>query len=135
MQRDLKTGMAVGLMLVIGAALWLSTRQSLSVKSRMLHLNNPAFQKSIIAEPLSSETETPAVSYDEPKSPQLAISEKTENITSQRFHIVSEGETLSAISQQYYGSANKWHKILEANSGILSDVNKLRPGLRLIIPP
>lgn len=36
MQKDLKTGMIFGLVLIASAALWLSTRQSLSVKSRML---------------------------------------------------------------------------------------------------
>lgn len=52
----------------------------------------------------------------------------------QRFHIIRQGETLSAISQQYYGSAGQWRKIFEANRGTLKDANTLRPGTKLIIP-
>jgi nucleoid-associated protein YgaU len=51
-----------------------------------------------------------------------------------RYHTVQSGETLSGISQHYYGSAVKWRKILAANRDILSNPNKIRPGMRLVIP-
>ena len=60
--------------------------------------------------------------------------EQEEKITTTRFHIVRRGENLSAISQQYYGSANKWQKILDANKDTLKDPNKIAPGMKLIIP-
>ena len=37
MQRDLKTGLVLGLVLAALAAVWLSTRHSLSIKARMPH--------------------------------------------------------------------------------------------------
>jgi nucleoid-associated protein YgaU len=51
-----------------------------------------------------------------------------------RYHTVQPGETLSGIAQHYYGSAVKWWKILAANHDILSNPNKIRPGMRLVIP-
>jgi nucleoid-associated protein YgaU len=55
-------------------------------------------------------------------------------VKTQTIHIVSYGETLSAISAKYYGSANKWHKIFNANRSRIKDANKLKPGIKLIIP-
>ncbi len=66
--------------------------------------------------------------------PDLTVFEKDEKITTTRFHIVQKDETLSAISQQYYGTANRWQRILEANKLTVKDANKIRPGTKLIIP-
>jgi len=52
----------------------------------------------------------------------------------ERFHIVRRGETLSDISYKYYGSADKWQKILDANRKMIKDVNKPKPDVKLIIP-
>ena len=51
-----------------------------------------------------------------------------------RIHIVEEGQTLSGIAYKYYGSANKWRKIFNANRSRLKDANTLVPGMRLTIP-
>jgi len=59
---------------------------------------------------------------------------QAEKIKTQRFHIVRKDQTLSAISRQYYGTANKWQKILDANRDILKDPGKIKPGMKLIIP-
>jgi len=66
--------------------------------------------------------------------PDLTIYEKAEKIKTTRFHIVRREETLSAISRQYYGTPNKWRKILEANNRVIRDPNKLQPGTKLTIP-
>ncbi len=66
--------------------------------------------------------------------PDLTIYEKAEKIKTTRFHFVRKEETLSAISQQYYGDRNKWRKILEANKSVIKDPNRLQPGTKLIIP-
>ena len=60
--------------------------------------------------------------------------EQPERITTTRFHIVQRGETLSSISQQYYGSAHRWQRIVEANKDAIADANKISPGTKLIIP-
>jgi LysM repeat protein len=51
-----------------------------------------------------------------------------------RYHIVKGGETLSQISQRYYGTANRWSQIFEANRDLISDVNRVPVGTRLTIP-
>ena len=52
----------------------------------------------------------------------------------QRYHIVREGDTLSSISYDYYGSANKWQKIFEANRETLKSPHTIIAGTKLIIP-
>jgi nucleoid-associated protein YgaU len=51
-----------------------------------------------------------------------------------RIHEVVKGDTLSAIAMKYYGSANKYMKIFEANRHILDDPDKIKPGQKLTIP-
>lgn len=50
------------------------------------------------------------------------------------FYEVKKGDTLSAISKQYYGSYNKYMVIFEANKPMLSDPDKIYPGQMLRIP-
>jgi len=65
----------------------------------------------------------------------LTVYEQPEKIKTTRFHIVRKEETLSTISQQYYGTPNNWRRILEANKDAVKDANKIQPGTKLIIPP
>lgn len=51
-----------------------------------------------------------------------------------RTYTVKAGDTLSKISQQFYGSANQYQKIFEANRDKLSDPDKIQPGQELKIP-
>ncbi len=51
-----------------------------------------------------------------------------------KFHTVVSGDTLSKISKTYYGDANKYNGIFEANKPMLTDVNKIYPGQVLRIP-
>ena len=54
--------------------------------------------------------------------------------TTGRTHTVERGDTLSAISLKYYGSANKYNRIYDANRNILKDADKIFPGQVLRIP-
>jgi nucleoid-associated protein YgaU len=47
---------------------------------------------------------------------------------------VRSGDTLSKISKQFYGDANKYMKIFDANRDTLSDPDKIKPGQVLKIP-
>jgi 5'-nucleotidase len=136
MQKDLKIGLALGLVLVASVLLWLATRPSLSPIARMSRIPDAApAQKSF---ELANETDIakdqpPAIS-PEPELPDSAQYEQTEKIKTQKFHIVLKGQTLTQISQKYYGSAGNWKKILDANRNTIKDPNKLIPGTKLIIP-
>lgn len=55
-------------------------------------------------------------------------------VVASRFVVVKQGDTLSAISLQVYGNANKYNKIFEANKPMLKDPNKIYPGQTLRIP-
>lgn len=49
-------------------------------------------------------------------------------------YTVQPGDSLSKISKQFYGDANKYMKIFEANKDKLSDPDKIKAGTELIIP-
>ena len=50
-------------------------------------------------------------------------------------HTVAKGDTLSHIAKEFYGEANKYHQIFEANKPMLKDPDKIYPGQMLRIPP
>jgi nucleoid-associated protein YgaU len=54
--------------------------------------------------------------------------------TPERIHTVQRGETLSDIAVRYYGSAARWKRILDANSNVLSRPERIKPGMKLVIP-
>ncbi|MFN3999301.1 peptidoglycan-binding protein LysM [Algoriphagus sp.] len=51
-----------------------------------------------------------------------------------QFHTVVSGDTLSKIAQNFYGSANKYPVIFEANKPMLTHPDKIYPGQVLRIP-
>jgi nucleoid-associated protein YgaU len=52
-----------------------------------------------------------------------------------QFYTVVPGDTLSKISKQVYGNANKYPIIFEANKPMLKHPDKIYPGQVLVIPP
>jgi len=52
-----------------------------------------------------------------------------------RYYTVVKGDTLSKIAKEYYGNANLYNKIFEANRPMLSHPDKIYPGQKLRIPP
>ena len=52
-----------------------------------------------------------------------------------KFYTVVSGDTLSKISKQMYGDANKYNAIFEANKPMLTSPDKIYPGQMLRIPP
>ena len=49
-------------------------------------------------------------------------------------YTVKKGDTLSMISKQFYGDANAYKKIFDANRDQLKDPDKIQPGQVLRIP-
>jgi len=47
---------------------------------------------------------------------------------------VKPGDTLSKISKQFFGDANRYMEIFNANQDKLSDPNKIQVGQKLVIP-
>ena len=148
MQKDLKIGLALGLVLAASALLWLATRPSLNPRARMSRIPNAVREQESFGLPNDLSANEANIADKQPQiiSPQpelpdspegvpgTAQYEQTEKIKTQKFHIVLEGETLSKISIIYYGSAEKWQKILNSNRKTIADANKIKPGTKLIIP-
>lgn len=49
-------------------------------------------------------------------------------------YTVKPGDTLSKIAKEFYGNANEYMKIFEANQPLLKDPDKIYPGQELKIP-
>lgn len=49
-------------------------------------------------------------------------------------YTVAAGDSLSKIAKQFYGNANQYNKIFEANRDVLSDPNVVKIGQTLVIP-
>jgi nucleoid-associated protein YgaU len=52
-----------------------------------------------------------------------------------QYYTVKSGDTLSKIAKQFYGNANDYPKIFEANKPMLTHPDKIYPGQNLRIPP
>ena len=132
--------MALGLGLVAIAVVLYSAKYSISTKAQVQNYQFAARQKTV-AQPRSainlagtSSTGTNIATQTGQSSPASSVHYPSEKIKTQKFHIVRNGDTLFGIACEYYGSANKLQKILDANRDIIKDANKLRAGTKLIIP-
>jgi len=52
----------------------------------------------------------------------------------QQTYTVAAGDSLSKIAKQFYGNANEYMKIFEANKDKLTDPNTIKVGQQLVIP-
>jgi LysM repeat protein len=74
---------------------------------------------------------TADISVEAPQQRAAAVGGPT---TSGQTYTVKSGDTLSKISQQFYGSSNEYMRIFYANRDKLSDPDKIQAGQQLIIP-
>ena len=49
-------------------------------------------------------------------------------------YVVVAGDSLSKIAKHFYGDANKWHRIHEANRDQIKNPDLIHPGQKLTIP-
>ena len=59
----------------------------------------------------------------------------TNPVPDSKFYTVVRGDTLSKIAKEFYGNANAYMQIFEANKPMLSHPDKISPGQVLRIPP
>lgn len=50
------------------------------------------------------------------------------------FYIIKKGDTLSAIAKQFYGDANTYPRIFEANREVIKNPDLIYPGQKIRIP-
>jgi nucleoid-associated protein YgaU len=50
------------------------------------------------------------------------------------YYVIKKGDTLSAIAKQFYGKANDYPRIFEANREVIKDPNLIFPGQKIRIP-
>jgi nucleoid-associated protein YgaU len=49
-------------------------------------------------------------------------------------YTVKSGDSLSKIARQFYGDANKWHRIYDANKDKIKNPDLIHPGQEFTIP-
>jgi len=59
---------------------------------------------------------------------------KASTAPTERMYIVQSGDSLSKISKRFYGDANSWKRIFEANKDVVKNPDVIQPGWRLRIP-
>ena len=99
-----------------------ATAPSADIKNKVwdqIKLVDPSFSD------LTAEIDAPAAQ---------AAAASASGATSARTYHVQPGDNLSKISKQFYGDANKYMKIFEANKDKLADPDKIRAGIELVIP-
>ncbi len=50
------------------------------------------------------------------------------------YYIIQKGDTLSAIAKRYYGKANDYPRIFEANREVIKNPDLIYPGQKIRIP-
>ncbi len=49
-------------------------------------------------------------------------------------YVIQKGDTLSKISQKFYGTTKKWKAIYDANRDRINNINNLKVGAQIVIP-
>jgi nucleoid-associated protein YgaU len=66
--------------------------------------------------------------------PQRAQAAAASGGSSNRTYTVKPGDTLSKIAKEFYGNANEYNKIFQANQDKLTSPDKIQVGQELVIP-
>ena len=70
----------------------------------------------------------------EPAAPLPPLETPTGTSGQSDTYVVVSGDSLSKTAKRYYGDANKWNRIYEANRDLIKDPDLIHPGQRLTIP-
>ncbi len=90
------------------------------------------------AEPAKSEKDAAANSGEKSETrPETAVKKSGEPLDptlGREVYVVKPGDDLSRIAKKFYGDARCYDPIVKANSDLIQNPNRLRPGMKLIIP-
>jgi nucleoid-associated protein YgaU len=50
------------------------------------------------------------------------------------YYVIKSGDTLSKLAKQYYGNAQEYPRLFEANREVIQDPNLIYPGQKIRIP-
>lgn len=59
---------------------------------------------------------------------------ETPEKVAEEYYVIRKGDTLSHIAKRYYGNANKWPTLFEANREVIQDPDRIFPGQKIRIP-
>lgn len=161
MQREVKIGLVIGVVLVaIGVLFWSQSPESRRpapfeepdlIGGEALDPVAPIARLSdVFSEAVFRPTDSPPPSAAEPgarrrSAPAPAPEPVPEPVSApaapprpepgHRVHVVERGESLWSLAVKYYGNGGKWKAIAEANRSVLPNSDRLTPGMRLVIPP
>jgi len=149
MRSEIKIGIVLGIVIVAAALVMIVGRNKEPQPTRPeLAYPQPSQEQAV---PLPPEESPQSVEEKEPPMPATEAAPlpqepaKKETIESPpplpepqalqpRFHVVQKGETLSKISEMYYGNEKFWKVIYQANADLIKNPNVLQFGWKLRIP-
>ena len=155
MRKDLKIGMAIGVIIVVLAIVFIAPPEDQTKSLPPVETSPPAAPTAPQTVPAPPEAVPPAVVAEPivvtpgpPPAPpteqiQPAPTEKPvfvvvpppqQQETPPRYHVVVEGDTLSRIAEKYYGQERFANEIFKANRNIIKNPDLLHIGWKLRIP-
>jgi nucleoid-associated protein YgaU len=135
--RDFKIGMGLGLLIVAATMLWIVSRSDSNMNPAISYENEQPAGQTVSSYELvraqDNKNDKPLLEILEAEAKEKGLKNVLE-MEWPKIHIVQQGQSLSQISNQYYGTPAKWKKILEANRLRLKNKDQIRPDMRLMIP-
>ena len=74
------------------------------------------------------------VNADQLVSPEIVAATNTRDLPEPVFYTIQKGDTLWAISEDFYKDGSKYPLIVEANLEVIKDADKIYPGQSIRIP-
>lgn len=66
--------------------------------------------------------------------PQAPAQPQQPQTAAPRFYTIESGDSLSKIAKAFYGDANRWPDLFEANREVIEDPDKIYPGQQIRVP-
>lgn len=134
MRKDYKVGLALGVIFTVLLVVILGIRPRKAPTPAPASQVQPAQPQPAPFVPGPVTQPEPNVPRPEPKIPTIGQPQPQPQQPPVRTHLVREGETLSDISERYYGTPHQWQKIYKANRSVIKDPDHIYPGMKLVIP-